>query len=292
MSDFNWGSDDSATVTPTPAKKSKSGSGSGRALTFVIAGVIALVLGLGGGFIGAQLVPVEAEPEVTLPAETIDLYNQPDDIEGLVNKVREATVTVYCGNSSGSGWGIDLKDDATTTKDDDFPHEIVTNYHVVDECLNGEDISFKLQGSETEYEAKLFSYDDTFYTDKGWGDLAIIMTSQKVTTLKPARVAPKIGSWAMAVGSPGSQFLDTTIDGNVNFGRVTNFIVDRSLVVTDAAINRGNSGGPLVNSLGEVLGTNTWKEVEQGTSGIGFSIGIPVICEKLIECDKDSDLLW
>ena len=292
MSDFNWGSDDSTTVTTTPAKKSKSGSGSGRALTFVIAGVIALVLGLGGGFVGAQLVPVEAEPEVTLPAETIDLYNQPDDIEGLVNKVREATVTVYCGNSSGSGWGIDLKDDATTAKDDAFPYEIVTNYHVIDECLNGEEITFKMQGSETEYEAKLFSYDDTFYTDKGWGDLAIIMTDHDVPTLKPARAAPKIGSWAMAVGSPGSQFLDTTIDGNVNFGRVTNFIKDRSLVVTDAAINRGNSGGPLVNSLGEVLGTNTWKEVEQGTSGIGFSIGIPVICENLIDCDKDSDLLW
>ena len=291
MSDFNWGSDDSTTVT-TPAKKSKSGSGSGRALTFVIAGVIALVLGLGGGFVGAQLVPVEAEPEVTLPAETIDLYNQPDDIESLVNKVREATVTVYCGNSSGSGWGIDLKDDSTTTKDDAFPYEIVTNYHVIDECLNGEEITFKMQGSETEYEAKLFSYDDTFYTDKGWGDLAIIMTDHDVPTLKPARAAPKIGSWAMAVGSPGSQFLDTTIDGNVNFGRVTNFIKDRSLVVTDAAINRGNSGGPLVNSLGEVLGTNTWKEVEQGTSGIGFSIGIPVICENLIDCDKDSDLLW
>ena len=291
MSDFNWGSDDSTTVT-TPAKKSKSGSGSGRALTFFIAGVIALVLGLGGGFVGAQLVPVEAEPEVTLPAETIDLYNQPDDIEDLVNKVREATVTVYCGNSSGSGWGIDLKDDATTTKDDAFPYEIVTNYHVIDECLNGEEITFKMQGSETEYEAKLFSYDDTFYTDKGWGDLGIIMTDHDVPTLKPARAAPKIGSWAMAVGSPGSQFLDTTIDGNVNFGRVTNFIKDRSLVVTDAAINRGNSGGPLVNSLGEVLGTNTWKEVEQGTSGIGFSIGIPVICENLIDCDKDSDLLW
>ena len=292
MSDFNWGSDDSTTVTTTPAKKSKSGSGSGRALTFVIAGVIALVLGLGGGFVGAQLVPVEAEPEVTLPAETIDLYNQPDDIEGLVNKVREATVTVYCGNSSGSGWGIDLKDDATTTKDDAYPYEIVTNYHVIDECLNGEEITFKMQGSETEYEAKLFSYDDTFYTDKGWGDLAIIMTDHDVPTLKPARAAPKIGSWAMAVGSPGSQFLDTTIDGNVNFGRVTNFIKDRSLVVTDAAINRGNSGGPLVNSLGEVLGTNTWKEVEQGTSGIGFSIGIPVICENLIDCEKDSALLW
>ena len=292
MSDFNWGSDDSTTFNTTPAKKSKSGSGSGKALTFVIAGVIALVAGLGGGVVGSTLLSDEANPVASLPAETVDLYNQPDDIEGLVNKVREATVTVYCGNWSGSGWGIDLKDDPNSTKDDAYPNEIITNYHVIDTCLDGEEITFKLQGSETEYDAKLFSYDDTFYKDKGWGDLAIIMTAQKVPTLKPARVAPKIGAWAMAVGSPGSSFLETTIDGNVNFGRVTNYVAERSLVVTDAAINHGNSGGPLVNSLGEVLGTNTWKEVEQGTNGIGYSIGIPTICEKLIDCEKDSALLW
>jgi S1-C subfamily serine protease len=47
-----------------------------------------------------------------------------------------------------------------------------------------------------------------------------------------------------------------------------------------------------VNSLGEVLGTNTWKEVSEGANGIGFSIGIPVICQELIDCQQDSELLW
>ena len=64
------------------------------------------------------------------------------------------------------------------------------------------------------------------------------------------------------------------------------------LVVTDAAINHGNSGGPLVNSAGEVLGTNTWKEASQGANGIGFSIGIPVVCQELLDCNGNNDLLW
>jgi S1-C subfamily serine protease len=291
MSDFNWGSDDSTIIT-TPTKPDKPEKKPGKALTFVLAGVIALVFGLVGGVVGSKLTPGTSKPVSTLPATTVDLYNQPDDIEGLVNKVRDATVTVYCGNWSGSGWGVNIDDDPTTTKDDAYPYEIITNYHVISDCLHGEEITFKMNGADTEYQAKLFSYDDTFYNHNGWGDLAIIMTATKVNTLKPATAAPKIGSWVMAVGSPGSEFLETTIDGNVNFGRVTNFITERHLVVTDAAINHGNSGGPLVNSLGEVLGTNTWKEVSQGANGIGFSIGIPVICQELIDCQQDSQLLW
>lgn len=291
MSDFNWGSDDSTTYTQQATKPAKLRSSS--PLIYVIVGVMSLVLGLGGGFLGSRLGgTTEAKPESTLPATTVDLYNQPEDIEGLVKKVQAATVTVYCGDWSGSGWGIDLKDDPDSTADDAYPYEIITNYHVIDTCLDGEDISFKIHGSETKYPAKLFSYDDTFYKERGWGDLAIIMTATEVTALKPAKAAPKIGAWVMAVGSPGSDFLETTIDGNVNFGRVTNFILERHLVVTDAAINHGNSGGPLVNSLGEVLGTNTWKEASQGANGIGFSIGIPVVCQELLDCTEDSELLW
>ena len=289
MSDFNWGDDSTPTYTP-PAKKK-----SGGALVFVIAGVMSLVLGVVGGFVGSRLLPggsSRQNPTSTISDTTIDLYNQPVDIEGLVAKVRDATVTVYCGDWSGSGWGIDLKDDPNSTKDDAYPYEIITNYHVIETCLHGEQITFKMNGSDQLYDAKLFSYDDTFYTNKGWGDLAIIMTATKVNTLAPARSAPKIGAWVMAVGSPGSEFLETTIDGNVNFGRVTNFIQERHLVVTDAAINHGNSGGPLVNSAGEVLGTNTWKEASQGANGIGFSIGIPVVCQELLDCNGNNDLLW
>ena len=294
MSDFNWGSDDSTTFNTAPAKKNKSGSGSGKGLTLAIAGVIALVAGVGGGVVGSTLLPSDSKPVASLPAENTDLYSQPADFEGLVTKVRSSTVTVYCGNASGSGWGIDLKDDPNSSKDDAFPYEIVTNFHVIEDCLDGEEISFKLQGSETEHQAKLFSYDNTYYEDKGWGDLAIIMTDKEVPSLKPARLAPKVGGWVMAVGSPESGGVtdDGTLDGNTTFGRVTNWVSATNIVVTDAAVNHGNSGGPLVNSAGEVVGTNTWILATEDASGIAFSIGIPTICDKLIDCDKDSALLW
>lgn len=292
MSDL-WG-DNSGFEVPAPkAKKSKQGN----SLVYVIAGVLSLVLGVGGGFLGSKLgalAPGSSKPVSSLSAGAVDLYSQPDDVEGMVNKVREATVTVYCGNWSGSGWGINLADDPTSTKDDAYPNEIITNYHVISDCLNGEKIEFKKEGSKVLYEARLFSYDDSHENGNGWGDLAVLMTATPVTSLKPAKTAPKIGTWVMAVGSPvsGGVTLDGTLNGNTTFGRVTNYLTDNHIVVTDAAINHGNSGGPLVDSAGEVLGTNTWVLATEDASGIAYSIGIPTICDKLIDCNKDSEFLW
>jgi S1-C subfamily serine protease len=289
MSDFNWGSDDSTTfnVTPTPEKKKPS-----QALTFVIAGVIALVMGLVGGVVGSKFFgSTTAAPTATSDAS---LYNQPADLESLVNTVRAATVTIYCGNASGSGWGINIKDDPNSTKDDAYPYEIVTNYHVIADCLNGEPITFNFSGEKALHDAELFNFDNSAYTAGLSGDLAIIMTATKVPYLPVAKVQPKIGDWAMAVGSPGSAGFTASdvMDANTTFGRVTNFIADHNIVVTDAAVNHGNSGGPLVNSHGEVMATNTWILATQDASGIAYSVGIPTICEKLLDCAKDSALLW
>ena len=288
MSDFNWGSDDSTNfnVTPTPEKKPN------QALTFVIAGVIALVMGLVGGVAGSKFFgSTTAAPSASSDAS---LFSQPADVEGLVNTVRKATVTVWCKDGSGSGWGIDLKDDPNTTKDDAYPYEIVTNFHVIESCVDGGDITFNFAGESTMHDAVLFSYDNSAYTAGLSGDLAIIMTATKVPFLPVANAQPKIGDWAMAVGSPGSAGFTSTdrMDGNTTFGRVTNFIPEHSIVVTDAAVNHGNSGGPLVNSHGEVMATNTWILATEDASGIAYSIGIPTICEKLLDCAKDSALLW
>jgi S1-C subfamily serine protease len=287
MSDFNWGSDDSTFTVPVKPEKKPSA-----ALPIIISAVVALVMGLVGGVVGSKLLG-GAAATTTTTAESSSLYNQPADIEALVNKVREATVTVFCGNWSGSGWGIDLKDDPNSTKDDAYPYEIVTNYHVIEDCTNDEPITFTMSGDSAIHEAKLFNYDDSAYTSGMSGDLAIIMTATKVPYLPVAMARPKIGDWVMAVGSPGSVIASTgLIDGNTTFGRVSNFLSDHNVIVSDAAINHGNSGGPLVNSHGEVIGTNTWKEVDNGASGISYSIGIPTICEKLLDCNKDSALLW
>ncbi|MGO8657002.1 S1C family serine protease, partial [Rhizobium ruizarguesonis] len=83
----------------------------------------------------------------------------------------------------------------------------------------------------------------------------------------------RIGDWVMAIGNPfgfGGSVTVGIISGrgrNINAGPYDNFIQ------TDAAINKGNSGGPLFNMKGEVIGINTAIISPSGGSiGIGFSV--------------------
>lgn len=94
-----------------------------------------------------------------------------------------------------------------------------------------------------------------------------------------------IGEWVIAIGNPFGLFeinsKPTVTVGVVSavdrdFGRLRNDRVYQDMIQTDAAINQGNSGGPLVNSLGEVIGMNTFIYTESqyntGSIGIGFAI--------------------
>jgi S1-C subfamily serine protease len=217
------------------------------------------------------------------------------DVAAVVALADTAVVTVYCGNSSGSGWGIDLADDESSTDDDAYPYEIVTNWHVIEECVNT-DVPITIQTLEgaTEADAFLFDFDASYYdeTSEVWADLALLMTAEPVATLQPATEAPVVGDWVMAAGSPYSQFFDAILPGTYTFGNVSNFFPDISIIVTDAAINQGNSGGPLLNSRGEVIGTNTWGDDTSVSENNGYAIGIPTLCLKFISCDASSNWEW
>ena len=111
-------------------------------------------------------------------------------------------------------------------------------------------------------------------------DLAIIETTLGLSPL-PTTGWPKIGHWVMAVGNP----LGTK--GSVNMGHVSN--IDDSDIVHDAAINSGNSGGPLINAEGQVVGVNHGARLDrtgERAAGMSLAVGLRMLCVKLIQCSS------
>jgi len=142
---------------------------------------------------------------------------------------------------------------------------IVTNNHVID---GADEISVTLQDNTT-LKATLVGKDDRV-------DLALL----KVESDKPFKFVPfgdsdtgRVGDWVLAIGNPFG------LGGSVTAGIVSARGRDirqgpyDDFIQTDAAINRGNSGGPLFNMSGEVIGINTAIYSPSGGSvGIGFSV--------------------
>lgn len=149
---------------------------------------------------------------------------------------------------------------------------ILTNAHVIG---GAQKISVTL-ADETSYPAQLvgMSPDE---------DLAVIKIAPR-GSLAAARLGDadrvRVGSWAIAIGSPFG-FTQTVTVGVISAkGRVvrqeSGRQVFRDLLQTDAAINSGNSGGPLVNLQGEVVGINQAIFSPSGVGNIGIGFAIPV----------------
>lgn len=118
-------------------------------------------------------------------------------------------------------------------------------------------------------------------------DLAIIRIDSR--TMLPGIVTIgdsdniKVGEQVVAIGSPVSRNFAGTVTSGIISGKDRNVYIGDSVInylQTDAAINEGNSGGPLFNSKGEVIGINTAK-MSDDIQGIGFAIPINILQEKL-----------
>lgn len=166
---------------------------------------------------------------------------------------------------------------------------IITNYHVIDAAISNSNSSIyvNVANDENEYEAKIIGHDETT-------DLAVIKIEK--TGLVAAEFGNsddiKVGELAVAIGNPLGQEFARTVTGGYISGLNRSITVDSTvynLIQTDAAINSGNSGGPLVDSSGRVIGINTAKVSATGVEGIGFAIpvndALPII-EELIENKK------
>ena len=143
---------------------------------------------------------------------------------------------------------------------------ILTNYHVVEDAAR---IIVGLQSGE-KYRGTIVGFDPET-------DVAVIKIEAPkdlpVVTLGDSNVA-QVGDWVLAMGSPFG--LDQTVTAGIISKKereTPQFSVFQRFLQTDAAINRGNSGGPLVNMRGEVIGMNSQIATSTGDyNGIGFAL--------------------
>jgi serine protease Do len=151
---------------------------------------------------------------------------------------------------------------------------ILTNEHVVE---NASQIIVNLADGR-QFEGQLLGSDPAL-------DLALVKVDGQNLPSAPLGDSDDliIGEWAIAIGNPFGYVLKDSRP-SVTVGVISAMGRDfdpqrgrvyRSMIQTDAAINQGNSGGPLVNSAGEVIGINTFIFTESGGSlGVGFAIPI------------------
>lgn len=152
---------------------------------------------------------------------------------------------------------------------------VVTNYHVVE---GGDHFLISFQGDETQYEASIWGVAPT-------KDIAVLKLKKfpkKITTIPVGNSSGlKVGQKVMAIGNPFG--LDHTLTGGLvsALGRQMEGVGGvkiYDMIQTDASINQGNSGGPLLNSSGQLIGMNTMIFSPSGASaGLGFAVPVDTI---------------
>jgi len=256
--------------------------------TFILITLLVFGSAVLGAFIGASMASnstlaittaesVQVQPVSASSSGTSQISISSSDISTTITKVvenvQEAVVTVvgttpgqmtffgYSGDSTVSGSGVIITLDGY----------ILTNNHVIEDT----DELTVILSDGTELGASLVNTDS--FADlavlKVEGDMPGVAVLGNSDNLKP-------GETVIAIGSPLGDFRNTVTVGVVSAtGRsldTGNGYEMENLIQTDAAINSGNSGGPLVNLAGEVVGINSAVVRGSSTSAVAEGLGFAV----------------
>jgi S1-C subfamily serine protease len=153
---------------------------------------------------------------------------------------------------------------------------IVTNYHVIEDASDVE-VNFS---SDDRVPAKIVGSDPST-------DLAVLKIDAQASALTPLPLgnsdAVHVGDAVVAIGNPFG--LERSVTAGIvsalqrDITAPNGYTIDK-VIQTDAPINRGNSGGPLLNARGEVIGVNSQIESETGGNvGIGFAVPVNTVKE-------------
>ena len=236
-----------------------------RSLKIAAAGTAAVVLGAGGGVAAYAVASDTATQTVVRQVTVTDSQPAANDsalsVSALYDRVHQGVVTIKVstpeGQALGSGFVIDREG------------HIVTNDHVVDGATS---ISVEFADGST-HDAELVGTDAST-------DIAVVKVDAPSSELTPLELgdssAVQVGDEVVAIGSPLG-LNETVTSGIVSALHRTitspnNFSINDA-IQTDAAINHGNSGGPLLDLEGQVIGINSQIESDSGgNDGIGFAV--------------------
>lgn len=187
----------------------------------------------------------------------------------LVEKINPAVVTISV-ESITRGFFFDFTDEGAGSgmivQSDGY---IVTNFHVIQDAL---DIQVSLSNGDT-YPAAVVGQDPLT-------DLAVLkIDAEELITVEFGDSSDmRVGDWVIALGNVYALEGGPTVTLGIVSAKGRTLITERGslydLLQTDAAINEGNSGGPLVNLSGQVIGINT--AILRDAQGIGFAVSSSV----------------
>lgn len=245
--------------------------------TILLSALLALLLGLGGGFLGAKLggggttviqnedgsKVVFQEIERTTDNGSQASYAVQDVAAAVADSVVEITTEVVTTNSffgqyisTGAGSGVIFTTDGY----------IITNHHVIDSAnkisvtlRNGKSYSAQIVGDDPKTDLALLKIEET-----GLTPAVLIADSDSL----------KVGQTAIAIGNPLGQLGGTVTSGIVSaLGREIEVEGETmTLLQTSAAINPGNSGGGLFDDKGNLIGIVNAKSGGSNIEGLGFAI--------------------
>ena len=261
-------------------KEKKSEARNGRILKLIcVCLVCALVGGLVGGFVSwsalkSRLPSASSDKPIVPSVETKNVSNETATANDIYNVGCRQTVGISLEITSSNIFGQTSASAVAGTgfiiTSDGY---IMTNYHVIEPAYENNYKITVLFKDGTSYEASIAGFEED-------GDIAVLKID--ANDLSPVTVGNSdniaVGDSVFAIGHPLGE-----LDFSMTSGRVS--ALDRSITADrnsapinmfqfDAAINSGNSGGPVFNESGEVIGIATAKVGSSGVEGLGFAIPI------------------
>jgi S1-C subfamily serine protease len=180
------------------------------------------------------------------------------DATAVAAQVAPSVFEIDAGNATGTAWVTSMQGGTSL---------LVTNFHVVADVYGGGFRSVNLIKGRTTYPGTIVRVDKS-------ADLALVSVHEPLPVLSRSIAEVAVGEPVLVIGS------SLGLEGSVSTGIVSALRTERGrqLIQFTAPVSPGNSGGPVTDRLGRVVGIAELKVVEPGAEGLGFAVPVSVLC--------------